>query len=248
MNKKTALVTGAGSGIGRAISIRFAKEEYSVFLVGSRPEPLYYTQEIIESLDGESVVIVADLESSEGIKYVSDTVRNEINYLNVVVNNAGKAMFKDYHSFSHDEVMSLFNINTVVPFMLTNSLLDLLENAPSADIINISSEASFRPEASHMIYGATKAALNFISRSYAQVLATSKIKVNTIAPGAVETPMLLAVLDGNPFLPPLGSLLQPEEIANWVLHIIQSRGITGAVITVDGGTSLPIYKSIESEK
>ncbi|MGC6587638.1 SDR family NAD(P)-dependent oxidoreductase [Paenibacillus sp. Dod16] len=233
-----AVVTGAGSGIGRAIAIRLASEGYYVFLVGSREQPLMETKQIISNQGGSAELIVADLSLEEGINKVEYTVAKRFPQLNVLVNNAAMIESGDYRDFTHDVVMKMFSLNTVAPFVLTNSLLNLLEAAGKADVINISSETSIRPHGSNIVYGATKSALEYISRSFAQSLSSKKIKFNVISPGAVDTQMLRDLLNGSQFSPPVGRLLAPEELSEWVMNVIHSDVITGSTIIVDGGTSL----------
>lgn len=238
LDGKNAVVTGAGSGIGRAIAIRLASEGYYVFLIGSREQPLTETKQIISNQGGSGELIVADLSIEEGINEVEYTVSNRCSQLNVLVNNAAIIESGDYRNFTYDVVMKMFSLNTVAPFVLTNSLLYLLEEAGKGDVINISSETSTRPHGSNIVYGATKSALEYISRSFAQSLSSKNIKFNVISPGAVDTQMLRDLLDGHQFNPPLGRLLSPEELSEWVMNLIHSDVITGSTIIVDGGTSL----------
>lgn len=235
---KNAVVTGAGSGIGRAIATRLASEGYYVFLIGSREQPLADTKQIILNQGGSTELVVADLSLEEGINQVEYAVTRRFSQLNVLVNNAAIIENGDYRDFTHEVVMRMFSINTVAPFVLTNSLLHLLEAAGKGDVINISSETSIRPHGSHIVYGATKSALEYISRSFAQSLSSKNIKFNVISPGAVDTQMLHDVLNGNQFSPPLGRLLAPEELSEWVMNVIHSDVMTGSTIIVDGGTSL----------
>jgi NAD(P)-dependent dehydrogenase (short-subunit alcohol dehydrogenase family) len=237
-SKKIILVTGAGSGIGQAVAVAFAELGYFVLVTGRNKNALDETVALVEQAGGNSEAVVADLGATAEIKRLAVWVSERFGRLDVLVNNAAIALFGSLQDIDATVMQQHFYLNTIAPIYLTQQVIPLLRHAGGGHVINISSEQALKPAAFNGLYGSTKAALNFLTRSMAAEFVSENIRINTVAPGAVDTQMLREVTKGQEVTTPLGRLLQPHEIAKWVVHLVQSDMVTGSVLLVDGGVSL----------
>ncbi|HVK60844.1 MAG TPA: SDR family oxidoreductase [Bdellovibrionales bacterium] len=241
---KSILVTGGGSGIGRAIAERFLNEGYGAILVGRRKEPL---EEVTRQFQGRAIAMTCDLTSSNDIAKLATALGNSEHgkALTVLVNNAGIYWRRAFKDSSAADWQSMFETNFFGAVRLTQALLPLIEKNKGA-IINVASTLGNRPVAGTSAYSASKAAMINWTQSLALELAPAGVRVNTVSPGIVDTPIhdfhkdspeKKRGLDG---LQPLGRLGKPEDIAHaaWSLAGPGSEWITGSCLTVDGGISL----------
>lgn len=240
---RIALVTGAGSGIGRATAIEFAKRGWTVVLVGRNEETLNATLELLAPTDPASSVIVSDVTSDSAPAALAERIANAYGHLDVLVNNAGALLLKPLDAMTAELFDSIWRVNTRAPYLLTLALLPLLRQSESASVVNISSAAGsfYRPGQS--AYGASKAAIDYLTRSLAVELAPT-ITVNGIIPGPVATAIHGGATDdaGGPLQRivrtlPAGRAGEADEIAQWVANVAEpgNRWMTGALIPVDGG-------------
>ncbi|WP_406205579.1 SDR family oxidoreductase [Kitasatospora sp. NBC_01560] len=233
-------MTGGGSGIGRATALALVGAGYDTVVVGRRLGELAATAAAVEAPAGAArcLPLAADLTTDEGLRRVREFVYDQYGHLDVLVNNAAVAAFGPLNEFSPESVSAHLELNVASVLKLTGALYDALSVPGRAHVINISSEQSLVPAPNRSVYGAGKAALNYITRSLAAEFAPMGIRVNALLPGAVDTAMLRHATGGHAVGTPLGEGLRPADIAEWVLHLVRSWHTTGALITVDGGTSL----------
>lgn len=235
------MVTGGGSGIGRAIALALARDGYETVVIGRRSEELEATA-ACSALPAETgarcIPLPADLTSNAELRRIVDFVYQRYGRLDVLVNNAATAEFGLLRDFSPEDLDQHLKLNVASTLKLTGAFVDALSVPGRSHVINISSEQSLTPAPYRSVYGATKAALNYITRALAAELAASGIRVNALLPGAVDTPMLRRATGGTSVRTPLGEGLQPSEVARWALHLVHSWHTTGALITLDGGVSL----------
>ncbi len=240
---KCILVTGASSGIGRGISVACAKMGAKVVLSGRNEQRL---QETLASLEGEGHLILSgDLNLEETRKEVVD----QVPALNGVVYCAGISQIKMAKFMDQSSLEYVFQTNVFSPLMLNTLLLKKKKIQKNSSIIFISSISGvYRSQIGEGSYGATKAALVGYVKSLALELAVQGIRVNTIHPGVVETP-LLEESNGNFGEEELEALRQkyplkrfgkPEDIANCVVYLLSEAScwMTGSNILIDGGFTL----------
>jgi NAD(P)-dependent dehydrogenase (short-subunit alcohol dehydrogenase family) len=241
---KTALVTGATSGIGLASARRLADEGAYVFLTGRRPAAL---DEAVAAIGGNATGIRADVARLEDLDRVFAAVRERGHGLDVLLANAGGGEFAALPDITWDHYADTFNTNVGGTLFTVQKALPLLN--PGSSIILTSSNIDVKGAAAFSVYAATKAAVRSFTRSWAAELVDRGIRVNSIAPGPIETPGLAGLADGPEAAEqllgglaagvPMKRLGRPDEIADAVVFLAsgQSSFMTGAELYVDGGAS-----------
>ncbi|MEU5283459.1 SDR family NAD(P)-dependent oxidoreductase [Streptomyces sp. CA-278952] len=246
--QRSVIVTGGGSGIGRAVARAFADRGDRVLVVGRTPGTL------AETVDGykEAHALAVDITDRAGLTAVADEVRERWGgAVDVLVNNAATAAFGTLGELTREAVEAQVATNLVAPALLTQAVLGPLETAGGV-VVNIGSAGALglRAWPGNSVYGATKAGLDLFTRSWAVELGPRGIRVVGVAPGVIDTGtgvragMSQEAYDG--FLEamgqrtPLGRTGASEEIARWVVQLADPEAsfITGTTVAVDGGLSL----------
>lgn len=240
-----AVVTGAGSGIGRATAVAFAEAGAHVLGVGRRAEPLKETAAAHDNIAVLAVDVCADGAPAE---IVSHAVR-QWGRLDYLINNAGATAVMPLAETEKQVVLDLLALNVVAPSLLAREALPHLRRT-SGTIINLSSTYGHRPMAGGAHYSATKAAIEQMTRSWALELAGEGVRVNSVAPGPTRTDVMLhagltpeAANDMYAYEReriPTHHIASADEMAHWILRLAEPAGrhATGQVITVDGGLEL----------
>ena len=242
LNNQTALVTGAGSGIGQDIAVKLAQMGANVVITGRKEAPLKETA----ALHGNISYIVADAGKTEDVSRILAEIKQKFNRLDIIVNNAGMAPVTPIADQTLAEFDAVFNINVRAVVDLTTQALPLLKESKGS-IVNIGSAIANQPLPNMSVYSASKAALKTLTFVWAKELAKDGIRVNNIAVGPIETPIYdktelsaeeaQAHKDRITSLVPLGRFGQPKDISAIVALLVSEEGsfITGADIAVDGG-------------
>jgi NAD(P)-dependent dehydrogenase (short-subunit alcohol dehydrogenase family) len=231
---KTALVTGATSGIGRAAAVQLASQGATVLVAGRNAERGADVVAEIESAGGHARFVAADLSTEEGIT----SLARDAGSVDVLVNNAGTAWFGPTQDLTFDGYDAMFDGNVRSTYFLTAALIPEMVKRGSGSIINISSMAGKIGMPGGAAYGATKAAMSSMTQSWAAELASAGIRVNAVAPGPVYTgvqdPAVTAAIGDSTAMK---RAAQPSEIAESIGFLTSDRAsyITGAVLAVDGG-------------
>ena len=238
---KTILVTGASSGIGRAIAIECSRLGATVIITARNEERLNKT---LESLEGSNhIKIISDLQTEENISRLADQLPS----LNGIVHAAGIVKTLPFQFISSNELNNIFNVNFFAPVLLSQKLVKTKKISKGASILFISSTGGpIVATAGNSIYSASKGAITAMAKNMAVDLASKKIRVNCILPGMVETPLIhmneitQEQLDLDMKLYPLKRYGKPEEIAYAAVYFLSdaSAWTTGANLIVDGGSTL----------
>ncbi|SFC69843.1 SDR family NAD(P)-dependent oxidoreductase [Streptomyces aidingensis] len=242
---QVVIVTGAGSGIGRATAHAFADAGAHVLGVGRRKDALE------ETAAGRPRITPhpADLRTADAPQEVTDAAVRRWGRLDVLVNNAGATRLMPLAETTAAGIVALFELNVTAPSLLARAALPQLRRRRGA-IVNVSSTYGHRPLPGAAHYAASKAALEQLTRTWAVELAADGIRVNAVAPGPTESQALSAA--GLPAAVveqikreeagrvPLGRRGEPQEIAAWILRLADPAAtwLTGQVLTVDGGLEL----------
>jgi NAD(P)-dependent dehydrogenase (short-subunit alcohol dehydrogenase family) len=239
---RTALVTGGGSGIGRAIAVAMAERGLDVLVTGRRPDALAGTA----ALHPRIRTHVADVSDPAGAATVVAAAASR--RLDVLVNNAGVTAVTPLGRIDADDAQRLWTTNVLGPTMLTQVALPLLVAARGV-VVNVSSTFAKKPAPQISMYGATKAALEQLTRSWALELAPDGVRVNAVAPGPVASEALqsaglssqqIAQVEAEERAQiPLGRRGRPEDVASWVVALAEPDAwVTGQVVAIDGGYAL----------
>ncbi|UCF66602.1 MAG: SDR family oxidoreductase [Acidobacteriota bacterium] len=243
------LVTGAGSGIGRAVAIKLAARGGRIGLVGRRRKPLEQTAESCAQAGGRGIALPADVADEEQIVPVIESFGREWGGLEGLVNNAGHASYGTIETTSIGEWQRLFAVHVTGAFLVSRAALAWLRRGQQPAIVNVASNLGLVGLRGAAAYCAAKAALINLTRAMALDHAAEGIRVNAACPGAVRTDMLLADrgdgVDGEQRLQrlarvhPLGRVAEPDEVADVIVRLLapELSFVTGAVIAVDGGSS-----------
>jgi NAD(P)-dependent dehydrogenase (short-subunit alcohol dehydrogenase family) len=246
--KKAALITGASSGIGAATALEFSQQGYFVYLMGRNKERL---QEVALKCRAGAAVLSCDLTDLAAVdKRLLEVTGNQLYKLQVLVNNAGIYEAQTTSDSTDESWLKQFTVNLFGPVHLTRALLPYFKKQGGGSIVNVSSTLGLRPTLQTPAYSASKAAMVSWTQSMAQELGSSKIRVNVICPGLVDTPIhsfhsqeasqKQKTLESLSSLQPLGRIGSPEEIAKAIFFLgsEQSAWTTGATLSVDGGIYL----------
>ncbi len=235
---KNVLVTGASSGIGRAIAIQCANSGATVFLTARNKERLEQTFSMMPQ--GLHKIIVADLTNSDDIENLADEV-DSLDGIALVAGINDKMIVK---RITEDFVQKMMSTNFTGPALLTKSLLKKKKINKQASFVFISSVSAFYPSVSNSLYAASKAALCQFAKVLALEVLSLKARVNCIEPAFVETEMIHKygedVLNEIRNNYPLGRFAKPEEIAYATLFYLSDASlmVTGSSLIVDGGYTL----------
>jgi glucose 1-dehydrogenase len=247
---KIAVVTGSSKGIGKAIALAFAKSrEYQGIVVNSRrlSEAQQVTDEI-KSSGCDSVAIEADMsKESDCIKLIEETI-SYYNRIDVLVNNAGMQQEVPFEDTSTEVWQKIIAVDLTGPFVCSREAVKhMLNQKPKGGcIINISSVHQIIPKPHYVPYSTSKAGIEMMTKTMALELAQDNIRVNVVAPGAIETDMNQELKENEAELNkvlrriPLGRIGAPEEVANIVELLASDKAsyVTGSTFFVDGGMTL----------
>ena len=241
---KTAIVTGGGTGIGRAVSTLLARQGAAVAVVYSRSlKEAEDTVACITQSGGTALALQADVASDVSVQAMVDRAAQELGGLDYLVNNAGitrQLRFDDLQAITGDIWDELMAVNVKGTFYCCRAAAPHLRKRPGSGIVNVGSIAGDTGYGSSLPYAVSKSAVHGMTRSLARALAPH-IRVNCIAPGAVETRWWAGHEDKMRALAghvPLQRVSTPEDIAQSILMLLTAESITGQVLRAENGQTL----------
>jgi 3-oxoacyl-[acyl-carrier protein] reductase len=238
---KVALVTGASSGIGSAVATRLGRAGATVAVhYNGHEENAAAVASTITSAGGTAFIVGGDVAKVDDAKSIVKAVVDRCGEIDILVNCAGileYARFGDIDSASFERQ---FSVNTLSVVLMMQAAVPHFP-ASGGRVVNVSSNIAFRPIEGCSIYCASKAAVSTLTEAFSKELASKRITVNAVAPGATVTPMTAWLTDdlrrGIEQATPLGRMAVPADIADVVAFLASdgSRWVTGRTILVDGG-------------
>jgi NAD(P)-dependent dehydrogenase (short-subunit alcohol dehydrogenase family) len=244
---KVAVVTGGSSGIGRAISLRFAEEGAHVVVADTRNEPREGgepTDVLIAAAGGEARFVACDVTKAADIE-AAMSAADVLGGIDVLVNNAGVFTAHDVLAVTEADYDRVMDVNVKAVFFAAQAAAKRMAARGGGSIVNLSSVAGLQGTGGFVVYCASKGAVRFLNHALAQELGPRGIRVNALHPGAIETSMLITDVPivgteaGEALLRsiPLGRNGQPADVADAAVFLASdlARYVTGASLSVDGG-------------
>lgn len=251
LHHKKAVITGGSDGIGLGIAKAFVENGADVVIIARNEEKLGAARSQLIALSNREVhCLSADLADCSTLPETAWRIIEICPNIDILVNNAGNAIFTPFSQVTQAELDDLMNLNVKAPYFLTQNLLPALAKQRGA-IINISSYFSHRmmPGRCSTAYSLTKGAVDSFTKALASEIGPKGIRVNAIAPGTVDTPLVQTVManmtaeavtnfqDRIATIYPLGKIGQVEDIAGAAVYLASdaAKWVTGAIFNIDGG-------------
>lgn len=244
MNDKIAIITGGNSGLGFATAKKFCDQGITTYIIGRNPEK---TTQACKELGSYSRPVIFDLNDLEKIPALVGNILAETGHIDILINNAGINMKKDFWEVTDLEFSQIMHTNVLSVFAISRAVVKQMKEQGYGNIVNISSMAAQYGIPKVIAYTASKTAIEGMTRSMAVDLSPLGIRVNCVAPGFIKTNMSSKALDSDPqrkdkvlSRTPMGRLGEPEDVADAILHLVsdQAKYTNGVVLPVDGGNSI----------
>lgn len=243
LKDKVVIISGGDSGIGRAVSVLFAKEGADIVIPFlNEVEDANLTKQMVEKYGRKCILIKGDLKNENFSNYIVDITIKKLGKIDILINNCGVQYPQNsILDISSEQLKNTFETNIFSFFYLTKAVLPYL--LPNSCIINTSSVTAFEGKENLIDYSATKGAITVFTKSLSLSLAQQKIRVNAVAPGPIWTPLIPASFSAQEVEifgtdVPLKRAGQPFEVATAYLYLASddSRYVTGQIIHVNGGS------------
>ena len=246
---QTAIVTGGGTGIGRAIAQRLAAEGADVLITGRREEPLLETAQGITDNGGSAWAHVADVSEDAAVKELIDAALERWQHVNVLVNNAGIAEEGTFLELSAESWRRVMRVNVDSAFLMGQAVARARAPDEACSVVNIASMVSFGIDGPYAAYHTSKHAMMGLTRAMAVELGPLGIRVNAVCPGFTNTefaewpPKTMDHLLHDFRRTPLRRMIEPSEVAAAAAFLASSdaSGVTGTSLVVDGGLMADLY-------
>jgi 2-keto-3-deoxy-L-fuconate dehydrogenase len=249
LSGKVALITGAGSGIGRAIAIRLATQGAQVHLLDLNEVAINSVAAEITNQSYKATAHACNVSSPAEVKAVVERIVNQYSRIDILINSAGIAHIGKLESTSEQDLDRLFQVNVKGVYNAMHAVIAFMKNQKSGVIINLASVAAFTGISDRFAYSMTKGAVASMTLSVAKDYVQDGIRCNSISPGRVHTPFVDGFLKANypgkekemfeklSKTQPIGRMATPDEIANLALYLCSDEAsfITGTDYPIDGG-------------
>lgn len=233
---KVCLVTGAGSGIGKATSLQFAREGAKVLLADLSEQHGNETADEIAAAKGDAIFVKCDVGNPDNVKSAIKTAVDNWGKIDVLVNDAAMMTFLPIVQLPDDDFDKVLNVNLRSVFLFCKYTVPHMPRGSA--IVNVSSVHAHETTKNVVPYASSKGGMEAFTRGFAEEIAPRKIRINCVAPGAVDTPMLWNNPNVKSGVEKIeGAVGKPEDIAAAICFLAapEARFITGTTLVVDGG-------------
>jgi NAD(P)-dependent dehydrogenase (short-subunit alcohol dehydrogenase family) len=249
VTEKVAIITGGGTGIGRATAWRLAESGFDVGVLGRRRAPLEEAAAGVRDRGARARAVTADVREADEVAAAMRTFADELGPIRLLVNMAGLPRFAKLEELELDELDAVLETNLRGTIVATRAALTSMKDAGGGLVVNVSSEVAARGQPAATAYGASKAAIEYLTRVWAVELAEYGIRTVTVAPGITDTPEGVVPIDGAPrdeFLAWMASRVpqkrvgRPEWVADAIAFLASDDAayVNGTRLAVDGGISV----------
>ncbi len=246
---KTAIITGGAQGIGRAISLRLAREGANIGILDIKKDVADKTVAEINGLGVKATAIACDVTNYEKVKEAVSKVHKEFGSIDILINNAGIDVSQFFVNTDQSLWDRIINVNYRSFLNATHVCIPYMIEQKSGNIVSLGSDAGRVGNSGEVLYCGTKAAIMASSKALARELARYNIRVNCVSPGPVQTDLLAGLHEGEKGkkimeavanMIPMRRLGLPEDVADVVAFFVSddSRYLTGQVLSVDGGLTM----------
>jgi NAD(P)-dependent dehydrogenase (short-subunit alcohol dehydrogenase family) len=239
-DKKTAIVTGAGAGVGRCAAITLAKDGYNVVIVGRSEGNTTETEELIKADGGEVTKVIADVGNEEDVKRFVNTAVEKYGKIDAFIHSA--ARFQPYTKIADTDTElfdDIMRINVKGTFFCMKYVLKQMEKQKSGVIVNVASHDGLQSDAEHGTYSASKHAVLGLTKNAAVEYGPMGIRVCAVCPGSINTKMIKDILDNIDYsvLGPMQRPAEPQEIADVAVYLASDKAtfLNGSIVRADGG-------------
>jgi len=248
LKDKIAIITGGGSGIGRASAELFALEGAKVVVADFNEKAGQETVAAIRQAGGEAIFVQVDVSDSAQVQRLVDTTLQTYGGIDILVNNAGILLFGTALDTSEQDWQRVVAINLTGTFLVSKAVLPHMIARGGGSIVNLTSSTGAHDAAANTVaYVTSKGGVALLTRAMAIDHAKHNVRVNAIAPGPTDTPMLRDALSPEQLSAfaatfPMGRLGRPEELAHAILFLASDEAsfVTGAILAVDGGQTAQV--------
>ena len=245
MEGKIAVVTGTGSGIGRAVAVMFAKEGAKVVCANRMEADGNETLEMIKAAGGEGIYVSTDVRKKEDVKTLFAKTMETYGGVTTLFNCAGVLVHAPFLDHTDDDLAKVFETNFRGYYWMMQEFLPALVDNGHASITNVASISVYKPESNAYVYGAMKAAINKMTRDMIREFSPQGVRLNVICPGPVQTNLTPEWVRNSPeaqaeickAVCPVGRLGAPDDIAYAAVWLASDEAdwVTGSTIVIDGG-------------
>ncbi len=245
MDGKIAVVTGAGSGIGRATAIMFAKEGAKVVCANRNEADGNETVAGIKAVGGEGIYVKTDVRQKDDINNLLKATLDKYGKVTTLVNNAGILVHKPYLEHTDEDLAKVYETNFRGYYWMMQAFLPALVAHGHSSILNVASISAYKPESDAYIYGAFKAAVNKMTQNMIREFSPQGVRLNVLCPGPIQTNLTPEWVRNNPEIQkqiqmevcPVGRLGVPDDAAYAAVWLCSDEAdwVTGSSIVVDGG-------------
>lgn len=245
LNGRVAVITGAGSGMGRSMALRLAEDNARIAIWDINGEGAEETARMVRDAGGTAIAIVADCSDKAAIKAAADQTRRELGKITILINNAGIAPFDDFLTIDQELFEKVMRINLTGPFLVTQECVPDMIEAKWGRIVNITSSSTQSGSALQTHYTSSKGGLLALTKCLAVALGEHGITANMIPPGSIDTPMLRGAeimqrpgaIEAYGAALPVKRIGTGEDIAAAAAFLVSEEAgyMTGQTISVNGG-------------